>query len=67
MVHIALCLQELLPFIHFDRRRVSKSSSFDYNFMKLGHNVLYQNVFLELDNGSISPYGIMSYWPLSMV
>ena len=30
---------------------VSKSSNFDNNVIKPGHNIKYHNVFLEFDNG----------------
>ena len=42
---------------------VYKCSKIDHNFMKLGHNVKYQNVFLKFENGLLA---IMSYCPLLM-
>ena len=33
------------------RRPLSKSNTFDPNFMKLGHIVKYHNVFFKFDNG----------------
>ena len=33
------------------RRSLSKSNTFDPNFMKLGHLVKYHNVFFKFDNG----------------
>ena len=38
------------------RRPLSKSNTFDQNFMKLGHIVYYHDVFFKFDNG---PYGTM--------
>ena len=38
------------------RRPLSKSNSFDQNFMKLGHIVKYHDVFFKFDNG---PYRTM--------
>ena len=43
---------------HSQQHLVSKSNSFDQNFMKLGHIVKYHDVFIRLDNG---PYCTMSY------
>ena len=39
MVHIAPCLQELWPFVYENSpfKTMSKSNSFDQNFVKLGH------------------------------
>ena len=55
MVHIASCLQELLLFVYenlpFETTSLSKSNSFDQNFMKLGHIVKYYNVFSKFHNG----------------
>ena len=42
---------------------VYKSSKVDHNFMKLGHNFRYQNVFLRFENGL---FAIMGYCPLLM-
>ena len=42
---------------------VYKSSKVDHNFMKLCHNVRYQNVFLKFENGI---FALMSYCPLLM-
>ena len=36
---------------------LSKMYSFDYNSMKLGHIIMYHNVFFKFENG---PYHIMS-------
>ena len=41
---------------HLKRCPLSKSNSFDQNFMKLGHIVKYHDVFLKFDNG---PYCTM--------
>ena len=41
---------------YVQRRPLSKSNTFDQNFMKLGHIVLYHDVFLEFDKG---PYHTM--------
>ena len=63
MVHIAPCFQELWLFVHLDSSMVYKSSKVDHNFMKLCHNVRYQNVFLKFENGI---FAIMGYCPLLM-
>ena len=39
------------------------SSNFDHNYMKLGHNVKYNNVFLEFDNGL---YRHMLSWVIAL-
>ena len=41
---------------------LSKSNSFDLNFIKLGHIVKYHDVFLKLDNGPYRtmPSGVMA-------
>ena len=36
---------------HLKRCRLSKSNSFDQNFMKLGHIVKNDDVFFKFDNG----------------
>ena len=41
---------------HTQRRPLSKSKSFDQNFMKIGHIVKNHDVFLKFDNG---PYRTM--------
>ena len=55
MVHIAPCFQQLWHFIYenlpFKQCPLSKSNSFDHNFMKLGHIVKYHVVFFTFDNG----------------
>ena len=60
MVHIALCFQSydllFMKIHHFKRCPLSKSNSFDQNFMKLCHIVKYHDVFFKVDNGL---YGIM--------
>ena len=33
------------------RRPLPKSNTFDQNFMKLGHTVVYHDVFFKFDNG----------------
>ena len=39
-------------YVHLSRRRLlSKSNTFDQNFMTLGHIVKYHNVFFKFDNG----------------
>ena len=54
MVHIAPCFQQLWPFVYenslFKRCPLSKSNSFDHNFMKHGHIVKYHDVFFKFDN-----------------
>ena len=40
---------------HAQQRPLSKSSSFDQNFMKLGHIVWYPIVFFKPDNGPYRP------------
>ena len=37
---------------HLKQCPISKSNSYDQNFMKLGHMVKYHNVFFKFDNGS---------------
>ena len=47
----------VLTYVRLSRRRpLSKSNTFDQNFMKLGHTVKYRDVFFKFDNG---PYGTM--------
>ena len=41
---------------HLKRYPLSKLNIFDQNFMKLGHIVLYHDVFVKFDN---DPNGIM--------
>ena len=41
---------------HLKRCPLSKSDTFDQNFMKLGHIVKYHDVFFKFDNG---PYRTM--------
>ena len=45
---------------------LSKSNTFDQNFMKLGHIVLYHDVFFKLDNGPYRTMFFSSYGPLFM-
>ena len=41
-----------LLYVHLSRQhRLSKSNTFDQNFVKLGHLVKYHNVFFNFDNG----------------
>ena len=43
----------VLTYVRLSQRRpLSKSNTFDQNFMKLGHIVKYHNVFFKFDNGS---------------
>ena len=60
MVFMAPCFKELLPLVykkihHLKRRLLFNMSSFDYNSMKFGHIIKYDNVF-KFQNG---PYRIM--------
>ena len=41
---------------HLKQCPLSKSNTFDQNFMKLGHIVKYHDVFFKFDNG---PYRTM--------
>ena len=41
---------------HLKRCTLSKSNTFDQNFMKLGHIVKYHDVFFKFNNG---PYRTM--------
>ena len=41
---------------HTKRRPLSKSNTFDHNFMKLGHIVKYHDVFFKFDNFLIATY-----------
>ena len=41
---------------HLKRCSLSKSNTFNQNFMKLGHIVQYQDVLFKFDNG---PYCVM--------
>ena len=53
----ALSVIPVRPYVSlFKRRPLSKSNTFDQNFMKLGHIVLYHDVFFKFDNG---PYRTM--------
>ena len=56
---VIICIQELFPFFReisiFRRRPVSKSSNYQHNFMKLGHNIKYDTVYRAFNNG---PYPI---------
>ena len=60
MVHMAPCFQKLWPFVnenyHLKRCLLSKSNTFDQNFMNLGNIVMYNDVFFKFDNG---PYCTM--------
>ena len=68
MVHIASCFQELWPCVYdmstFEGCLLSKSNSFDHNFMRLGHIVKYHNVSFKFDNG---PYRIMLSGVMSLI
>ena len=46
----------------FQRRPLSKSNSFNQNFIKLGHIVMYHDVFIKLDNGlyRTMPSGVLA-------
>ena len=46
-----VCLSACPSVRHTQRRPLSKSNSFDQNFVKLGHIVEYYNIFFNFDNG----------------
>ena len=49
---LPLSVRPLCTYVHLSRwRLLSKSNTFDQNFMKLGHIVQYHDVFFKLDNG----------------
>ena len=59
-VHPSVC-----TYVHLSRRRLlSKSNTFDQNFIKLSHIVKYHKVFFNFDNG---PYrirlSVVMLWP----
>ena len=42
----------ILTYVHLSRQRpLSKSNTYDQNFMKLDHIVKFHNVFIKYDNG----------------
>ena len=47
---------------HIKRCPLSKSNTFDHNFMKLGHIGKYHDVFVKFDNGPdhTLPSGVMA-------
>ena len=53
----ALSVTPVRPYVLLSKRRpLSKSNTYDQNFMKLGHIVKYHDIFFKFDNG---PYRTM--------
>ena len=66
----ALGVTHVRPYVHHVNNVCSQSLGILISFMKLGHIVMYQNVFLKFDNGQychvLFPFvhEIISQWPI---